>query len=433
MDYYFEIAFASVSNRLCLFTGTGFSKAVSSNLAPSWQGLLESLCQNILTGVELSQLLFPTSEKHPLTLEESAQIIGIEYAKQGLSIHDKAASYFTSLTPSGNVANIQAFFQNNKFRVVTTNYDKLAETLSTTPRTQSISPGMPIPKSSADVKVFHLHGSIDFPEQMVLTSDDYFKFTDHESYFSRKLSTILYENTVVIMGYSLGDNNLKNILNEYKLFSKQQSVGSTIFFISRTKVNDHFKAYYSHCYGIRVIDEIEIDSFFLNLNTSIVTAKTTYDSCLTNIRSVVGGSHVFNDNYLKVDLSFYQIIPSLFAVGYKINEPTVVSLLGSIVDRKVVFTHANLAWGQYESLAGWLVYLCALLDLATASIQPNILLAIEHSMNTMRKDQYLGYSWGAYKKWDSGWSSILPSNKLLIRSHIQQHSVDSDVLELVLR
>src|SRR5690606_382012 len=109
---------------------------------------------------------------------------------------------------AGNV-HVAKFFSERQFRVVTTNYDKLAEELTGESECQSIAPGLPIPRSSANVKVYHVHGSIDSPENMVITSEDYFKFINGDSYFSRKLSTVLHENTVVILGYSLGDTNLK--------------------------------------------------------------------------------------------------------------------------------------------------------------------------------------------------------------------------------
>ena len=75
MTEFFEIAYAAVSNRLCLFTGTGFSKAITENEAPSWQALLESLCEKCEDPDTLKESLFPSSGKNPLSLEEAAQVI----------------------------------------------------------------------------------------------------------------------------------------------------------------------------------------------------------------------------------------------------------------------------------------------------------------------------------------------------------------------
>jgi len=88
---------------------------------------------------------------------------------------------------------------------------------------------------------------------MVVTSDDYFEFMNTASYFSRKLSTVLHENTVVILGYSLGDANLKAILSDYKGFVQSHRVSNSIFLVSRGSVDQTIIDYYSNCYGIRVI------------------------------------------------------------------------------------------------------------------------------------------------------------------------------------
>lgn len=68
---------------------------------------------------------------------------------------------------------------------------------------------------------------------MVVTSEDYFRFINGNSYFSNKLSTVLHENTIVILGYSLSDANLKAIINEYKVFSRDNVMSSNIFLVSR--------------------------------------------------------------------------------------------------------------------------------------------------------------------------------------------------------
>ncbi|WP_236377708.1 SIR2 family protein [Dickeya zeae] len=115
---------------------------------------------------------------------------------------------------------------------------------------------------------------------MVITSEDYFKFINSDSYFSRKLSTVLYENTVVILGYSLGDTNLKAIISDYKGFSKSHVVGSNIFLISRSAIDQNVKDYYFHCYGIRVLDALEINIFFKNLNKEIPKAEKISENIL---------------------------------------------------------------------------------------------------------------------------------------------------------
>lgn len=72
MSELFEIAYAAATNRLCLFTGTGFSKEVSNGDAPTWKGLLEELCDILPNTDKLKTSLFPKEKPSPLSLEETA-------------------------------------------------------------------------------------------------------------------------------------------------------------------------------------------------------------------------------------------------------------------------------------------------------------------------------------------------------------------------
>ncbi len=431
MNEYFEIAYAAVSNRLCLFTGTGFSKSVTENDAPSWQGLLESICDLCDNPDSLKNGLFPNDGKNPLSLEESAQIISIELLKKDKIIHDEITNLIQEVDLKGDNSPISEFLSSRSLRVVTTNYDKLVEKLTGESDCHSLTPGLPIPRSQARVKVYHVHGSIDSPENMVVTSDDYFKFINSESYFSRKLSTVLHENTVVILGYSLGDTNLKAIISDYKGFSRNHVIGSNIFLVARSPVDQHVKDYYSHCYGIRVLDNLDTHSFFRNLNASIPSAEACAESSLKSIRKVIFGNHSFNKDFLRVENTFFEIVSSIAAIGISIDDPRVVTALGKIIELKIELTGEDGAWEQYEHLARWLIYLANILELRGTSIEKTYLDATLKSMTTMRRELYIGYSWHAYKSWSHRWSGIIASNRTLIKKHIEDNTSWSDALAIV--
>lgn len=287
MSAFFEIAYAAASNRLCLFTGTGFSKAVSDNAAPSWQGLLENICNTLPESAKLKAALFPAKGQNPLPLEEAAQIIDIELRKHGRSIHTEIAASIAAIKAAGDNKSIADFINENALEVVTTNYDKLFEGLAAGTTCHSISPGLPIPRSPAKVQVYHVHGSIDSPNNMVVTSDDYYRFLNGDSYFSRKLSTILHENTVVILGYSLGDTNLKSILSDYKGFSRTNVISGSIFLVSRSPVEQHIKDYYSHSFGIRVLDQITVHQFFTTVSQNLPSAHKCGEISRVDIKNVL--------------------------------------------------------------------------------------------------------------------------------------------------
>jgi hypothetical protein len=433
LSEYFEIAYAATSNRLCLFTGTGFSKSVSDNKAPSWQELLESICNLLDSGDDLKAGLFPEDGKNPLSLEEAAQVISIELQKVDKSIHEEVSRLICSIDLAGDNQSIIEFLSKRSCRVVTTNYDKLIEEIIGHDDCHSLTPGLPIPRSSSRVKVYHVHGSVDSPENMVITSDDYFKFINGESYFSRKLSTVLHENTVVILGYSLGDTNLKSIISDYKGFSKNHVIGSNIFLVSRSKVDQPVKDYYAHCYGIRVIDETTNHNFFSRLNKEIPIAEKCTESSVDNIKDVVYKNKEFSKNYLSMENTFYEIISSIAAIGVSIDDPRVVKSIGRIIEIKTELTQVNNAWEQYEHMARWLIYLSSILDLKGTSIEGVFLVATLSSMNSMRHKKYIGYSWHAYNSWSIRWSGIIASNRAMIRDHITANTTWSDALNVVTR
>lgn len=431
MSEYFEIAYAAVSNRLCFFTGTGFSKAVSNNKVPSWQGLLENCCLLTPRAVDLKKALFPDDGRNPLSLEEAAQVISIELLKIGKNIHEEIAKIIENIELNGDNSVISSFLSSRACRVVTTNYDKLAEELSGLDGCQSLTPGLPIPRSSARTKIYHVHGSTDSPENMVVTSDDYFKFINGSSYFSKKLSTVLHENTVVILGYSLGDTNLKAIISDYKGFSRSHVIGSNIFLVSRSSVDQSVKDYYAHCYGIRVIDSTEVHSFFRSLNAYLPSAEKCTESSVENIKKVVFGKQEFTKGFLKIENTFYEIVSSISAIGASIENPGVVRSMGKIIEYKLELTTEHNAWEQYEHLARWLIYLGSILEIEGTSIEKVYLEAVFKSMTTMRSGNYIGYSWHAYNSWNNRWSSIIAKNRGLIKSHVENNTSWSDALAVV--
>ncbi len=431
MSYFYEIAYAAESDRLCFFTGTGFSKAVTGNRAPSWQGLLESLCELLTTKDEIKASLFPEGKEMPLSLEETAQVIAIELQKAGKDIHEETAALISKVAPSaeGNES-ITEFFTERSFRIVTTNYDKLAESLCGGD-VQSFAPGLPIPRSKSKVKVYHVHGSVDAPEDMVITSEDYFRFFHAESYFSRKLSTVLHENTVVILGYSLGDTNLKSIMNDYKKFTSDHAIGSSVIFVSRSPVSQYLKDYYSYCFGIRVIDSMETKTFFELLNNELPKVKGKHEASLDNLKNVLFRSHSFTKEYIRIENSFFEIIASINASGLSLVNEKVIALLANVIKVKRDLTGESGAWEQYEQLAKWLVHLGSILDIGATPLKDIYLETVLRSMHTMREELYVGYSWHAYKVWQRSWASMTSHNRALVRAYILENSSWPDAHKVV--
>ncbi|UIZ96979.1 SIR2 family NAD-dependent protein deacylase [Acinetobacter johnsonii] len=437
MSNYFDIAYAAVNNRLCFITGAGFTKAITNQQAPTWEDLLKKLCEKYDETGEFEKKLFQTTTKRKcpecdeehdfivnrplLALDELAEIIASKLKEKRLDIYDEIKKIIEPLKISGDCKNIKNFFKEQSFRVVTTNYDKLIQQLCEEGECQTISPGMLIPRLRSKVKVYHVHGSIDSPKNMIVTSNNYFNFMSYESYFSRKLSTLLYENTIVILGYALNDNNLKSIFNNYKEFSKATMTSPNIILVTRRIIEKHIKDLYKKNYNMRVIDGVEIDEFFMELNSQIPKAKQCTQRSMENINYVMNGNlnKAYNKDYLRSSDSFFEIFSAMTSCGYNFNERIAQIKFLDIFDKKKSLTGEGGAWNQYRDLANWLTYFLMSIDISNFHNKEGFLKIVFHSFETMSEKLSLGYSWEAYSIWRQQWGDILEKNKDLISLYLE--------------
>lgn len=98
--------------------------------------------------------------------------------------------------------------------IVTTNYDTLLE--NTFGDLYDVCVGQDIIFSSRDnhsKTIYKIHGSITNPSSIVITGEDYDKFMANSKYLYAKLMTLFWENPIVFMGYSISDENVKNVLD----------------------------------------------------------------------------------------------------------------------------------------------------------------------------------------------------------------------------
>ncbi|OTG60349.1 hypothetical protein B9T36_06935 [Acinetobacter sp. ANC 4204] len=443
MSIYFDIAYAAVNNRLCLITGAGFTKAITNQKAPTWEDLLKELCAKCDDTGELEKKLFKSkitgecpkcSKEHEfvvnkpiLALDELAEIIASKLKEKELDIYEEIKKIILPLTISDNCENIKKFFQEQSFRVVTTNYDKLIQELCGEGECQTISPGVLIPRLRSKVKVYHVHGSIDSPNNMIVTSNNYFKFMNAESYFSRKLSTLLYENTIVILGYAFNDNNLKSIFNSYKEFSKSSMTSPNIILVTRRKIEKHIKDLYKNNFNMRVLDGVEIDGLFRKLNDYIPKAEECKASSKRAIQRVMrnGSNRRYRKDYLRSSDSFFEIFNAMISSGYNFETKNAQEKFLDIFEKKRILTTEDGAWGQYTALANWLTYFFTNIDISKFHNKNSFMEVVLHSFNTMSEELLLGYSWEAYSIWKQHWDDVLKENKLLIAEYLSERGVDA--------
>ncbi len=432
MNPYYELAYALESKSICMFVGTGFSMHITDIKAPTWLGLLKKCAKKIDEGDVLIDQLFP-EDKPIMPLEECASIIQVKMHSQGKCLHTEIANIVRKLKLGKNAKLTKGFIK--KFphlKIITTNYDELIEKkLLDEGESTSYSIGYPINRQPKGVQIYHIHGSVKFPKKMVVTADDYFNFINNPDYFSKKVQTLIEENTTIIIGYSLGDINFKSILNKLRTDRLHDINRQHLFFLSRQEIDKNVKDYYDKSYGLRVIDNTEIDDFFNEIITNHEKIKDRVSKSRSLLMSVLNGDKKFTDTYLKKRDSFFEIIATLSSNGILISHLDVMKFLKDVLKRKRSFTGETGAWGQYVHLADWLVQLGAIMDIKGTPLEKVFLEAVDKSFENMSKKQTLGYSWRSFGVWKNGWNYLTYDNREMIISYFESNSLSDDGKEVI--
>lgn len=431
---YFEIAYALAGQSLCLFLGTGFSKHITNNEAPSWLELLQKCCDELDDPDKIKEELFPDG-KNILPLEECAQIIELLLTREEKNLREIIADIISDIKIDEEASEkVVAFF--NKYediKIITTNYDTLIENSIAPKLCNSYCPGKPIPKRKRGIEVYHIHGSTDSPNDIIVTANDYYKFINIPSYFQNKIYSLIQENTTVIIGYSLGDPNLKPIFNYYSNTNLSSLNRGSLFYVTtRKRVPLHIKDYYEYCYSIRVIENARIDRLLGRIESQYEDAKERYEKRQETLQRILRDKRrKYSDSFLKVRHSFFHIISAASAIGENIKSRKMKVLINKILKSKIGFTSESQAWEQYDHLAEWIVYLGSVIDIKGTLLEKTYLKAVNHSMSTMSKEHRIRYCWEAYQTWKFHWESITRKNRTMIKQYVEEEKISIDAIRIV--
>ena len=142
---------------------------------------------------------------------------------------DKFKIYIASLLTDlekrdKNIDELEVFnlLSKNISSIITTNYDKLIEDVT------GFEPlvGNNILLSNPYGSVYKIHGSVDNPEELVFTTEDYDDFDQRYDLIRAQLISLFVHNPIVFLGYSVNDTNIKKILNtifKYVQFNSEQA------------------------------------------------------------------------------------------------------------------------------------------------------------------------------------------------------------------
>ena len=194
IDYPDEVIRALLERRLVVFAGAGVSMACPSHL-PNFDGLIKEFEHQ--TG------------RCRLDGESYDQYLGRNDIEHGVNVHGVVERRLNQGVPRPNPNHLnllRLFGSADNVRLVTTNFDHMFEQ-ACGPLGWSVESFVaPLLPTATDFKgIVHLHGSLEYPERMVLTDTDLGRAYLSEGWVSRFLSELVRRYTVLFVGYSSRD------------------------------------------------------------------------------------------------------------------------------------------------------------------------------------------------------------------------------------
>ncbi|MBU8855436.1 SIR2 family protein [Bacillus sp. FJAT-26377] len=253
-----------------LFLGSGFSRRYMDT--PSWNALLDKCAS--LTKKNYKQYISKVKKYKPedsMYLPHIAQMIAEDFEEIWWEDEDykdlreenenlitnyasplkiAIADYLAKFSLIENNENLTKEIEalkkindNNSIDgIITTNWDTLAEEIFDF--TSFIGQEKLLFSNVLNVgEIFKIHGCITDPNSMIFDENDYEAFNKRNHYLASKLTTIFIEHPIVFIGYSLRDDNIREILSAIIFGIGEENLrtfGKRIFFIECNFDNDDF-------------------------------------------------------------------------------------------------------------------------------------------------------------------------------------------------
>lgn len=205
------LAVAGELGYLGLFVGTGFSRAATNDVAPSFEGLLQCVAERL----DLEADFDNADEYRRKSLPQIASLLLKKCADRG-DEGDRATDRFRAeialacnLKPEGPMAERLrlALEQVCPAWYITTNYDLVLESLAA--NATSVLPDEPLVPLASRPPIYHLHGHRLVPSSIKVTEEDYVSLLGPIDYQRLKLPLLLFESATLMLGYALGDINVR--------------------------------------------------------------------------------------------------------------------------------------------------------------------------------------------------------------------------------
>ena len=216
---------ASKNNSLVILVGAGIS---NNSGIPTWSELIMALKKDLPDEVK--------SENDALKI---AQLYLNTHGKVNLT--NKVKQILKSGTTRPNILH-EAIFELQPCNIITTNYDDLLEQqsqLSQIPYSV-IRQDKDIPYMKYNRSIIKMHGDF-VSDNIVLTEDDYYNYHSNYTLISNLVQSLFASKTVLCVGYSFNDMDLKMILNTLRNILEKDT--PQIFMLTDTSSNKVYEDY----------------------------------------------------------------------------------------------------------------------------------------------------------------------------------------------
>lgn len=315
-----EILKASQENKLVFFIGSGFSKFSETELMkiPSWSELIDELKEDLDLPNEndflkIAQLYFLKYGQHSYTQEVKSTIKKLEPSSFHKSLFDIAPHY-----------------------IITTNWDDLLEQTAQDMGVayDLISSDVDLAQSQLDKKIIKMHG--DFRQHnFVFKEDDYLQYSQNFPLIENYIKGIFSTSTIVFLGYSYSDYDLKQIVSWISNISKATPKK---YLLQRTF--DDAQALYLRNHGIYLLTPINHTSDYCDI----------YSNFFNDLKIVRDQNELLKNVFASVETEIKKIdddlnIPSEEKINMKMEiNSFLIKKINKVLDSKFI------ALSQYKVL-----------------------------------------------------------------------------------
>ena len=264
-----SIVTAQKNDNLTVFIGAGFSKFAETKTIkfPSWGELIEVLKNDLATKetdfLKIAQLYYLQFGEYKL-YQKLREFVPLHATPSDLHV-----KLFQILKPK---------------YVITTNWDDLLEKTITNNGLiyDVIKTEVDLIKSNLSRKLIKTHGDFD-NHNIVFKEDDYLNYSINNPIFDNFLKHILSTTTVLFLGYSYSDNDLKQII---KWIEKNSKIVPPRLLL--TKENNTSQNIYLENHGIKVLCPIS--------NSEDLEYKKLYDDFFSILEDTIEGKIKSDDS-----------------------------------------------------------------------------------------------------------------------------------------